>query len=215
MRIALVRESWGASADKHTIEREGGGVRGCRGDVRSEPVYRFYAAGLATGEEAVHAHGAACGVLVRGLGEPVPWPREVAVGVVLQLDGGGFRVGFCFEEGAPGSRTLGEVGGEERGERVREEGDDFGRVQYRLGKGGGLKRSQSGAGILVGGEERRTLRVLSRMSTTTLCRVCDRRCASGALRRPGDKKGAHGVTSTSFPAMKGSRMQSKGNLLLS
>lgn len=31
----------------------------------------------------------------------------------------------------------------------------------------------------------------------------------------GVKKGAHGVTSTSLPAMKGSRMQSKGNLVLS
>jgi hypothetical protein len=117
------------SADKHT---RGSGVQG---DVHSGPIYRLDAAGLATGEEAVHAHGAACGVLVRGLGEPVPWPREVAVGVVLQLDGGGLRVSFCFEEGAPGSRTLGEVGGEEGGERVREEGDDFRCVQYRLGRG--------------------------------------------------------------------------------
>ena len=110
-------------------------------DARSEPVYGFDAAGLATGEEAVHAHGAAWRVPGRGLGAPVPRPRDVAVGVVLQLDGGGLRVSLCFEEGAPGSRTLGEVGGEEGGERVREEGVDFGGVQYRLGRGrNGLNR---------------------------------------------------------------------------
>src|SRR5260221_8609980 len=97
-------------------------------DAGSEPVYGLDAAGVGTGEKAVHAHGVACGVLVRGLGEPVPWPRDVAVGVVLQLDGGGLRVCLCFEEGASGSCTLGEVGGEEGGERVREEGDDFGGV---------------------------------------------------------------------------------------
>jgi len=103
-------------------------------DARSEPVYGLDAAGLATGEEAVHAHGAACRVRVCGLGEPVPGPRDVAVGVVPQLDGGGLRVGFCFDEGAPGSRTLGKVGGEEGGKRVREEGIDFGGVQYWLGR---------------------------------------------------------------------------------
>jgi len=122
MRIALVRQSW--VRQQHA--REGGS--GVQEDARGEPVYGLDAAGLATGEEAVHAHGAACGVLVRGLGKPVPRPRDVAVGVVLQLDGGGLRVCLCFEEGAPGSRTLGEVGGEEGGERVREEGDDFGGV---------------------------------------------------------------------------------------
>ena len=83
----------------------------------------------------MHAHGAACRVRVRGSGEPGPGPRDVAVGVVPQLDCCGLRVGLCFEEGAPGPRALGEVGGEEGGERVREEGVDFGGVQDRLGKG--------------------------------------------------------------------------------
>ena len=67
--------------------------------------------------------------------KPAPRPRDVAVDVVLQLDGGGLRVCLCFEEGAHESRTLGEVGGEERGEEVREEGINFGGVQYQLGKG--------------------------------------------------------------------------------
>ena len=88
--------------------------------------------------------------------------------MVPQLDGGGLRVGLCLEEGAPGSRALGEVGGEEGGERVREEGVDFGGVQDRLGRGS--QRFQSRASWNFGWrEERRTLRVLSRMSTTTLC----------------------------------------------
>jgi len=179
-------------------------------DARGEPVYGLDPAGLATGEEAVHAHGAARRLRVRGSGEPVPGPRDVAVGVVPQLDGGGLCVGLCFEEGAPGCRALGEIGGEEGGERVREEGVDFGGVQYRLWRGcKGLNR-ELGIGW---GKERRTLRVLSRMSTTTLCVIG--RCMSGALRKSGGKKSAHGVTSTSLPAMKGSRMQSKGNLLLS
>lgn len=105
---------------------------------------------------------------VGGSGEPGPGPRDVAVGVVPQLDGCGLRVGLCFEEGAPGSRALGEVGGEEGGERVREEGVDFGGVQDWLGTGS--QRAQSRASWNFGWrKERRTWRVLSRMSTTTLC----------------------------------------------
>ena len=101
-------------------------------DACSEPVYRLDGAGLATGEEAVHAHGAACRVCVRGLGKAAPRPRDAALDVVLQLDGNGLRVGLCFEGGAHESHTL---GGEERGQQVQEESIDFGRVQYQLEKG--------------------------------------------------------------------------------
>lgn len=59
-------------------------------------------------------HGVVCRMLVRGLGEPLPWSSDVVVGVVLQLDGSGLRVGLCFEERASGPRALGEVGGTRR-----------------------------------------------------------------------------------------------------
>lgn len=89
---------------------------------------------------------------------------------------------------------------------MREEVIDFGGVQHGLGRG--LNRELA----LSQGREGRTLRVLSRMSTTTLCvyEICDERCESPRL-----KKGAYGVTSTPFPAMKGSRMQSRGSFPLS
>jgi hypothetical protein len=66
-------------------------------------------------------------VVVPGIG-----PGDVAVGVVLQFEGGCLCVSLCFEEGAPGLRALGECCGEEGGERVREEGVDFGGVQHWL-----------------------------------------------------------------------------------
>ena len=66
---------------------------------------------------------------------PVPGlrPGDVAVGVVLEFEGGCLCVCLCFEEGASGLRALRERGGEEGGERVREEGVHFGGVQYWLG----------------------------------------------------------------------------------
>jgi hypothetical protein len=74
--------------------------------------------------------------------EPGVGPGDVAVGVVLQFEGGCLGVRLCFEEGAPGLCALGERGGEKGGERVREEGVHFGGVQYwlvgRTGMGGAL-----------------------------------------------------------------------------
>jgi len=117
---------------RRTAVRDG---RSPNKDRGSEPVYGLDAAGLAASKEAVHAHGAACRVRVCGVGEPRPWPGDVAVGVVLQLEGGGLCVGLCFEEGAPGACALWECGGEKGGERVREELVDFGCVQDWLGMG--------------------------------------------------------------------------------
>jgi len=57
---------------------------GLKGDARSGPVYGLDATGLATGGEAVHAHGAAHSVCVRGLEKPAQRPGDVAVDVVLQ-----------------------------------------------------------------------------------------------------------------------------------
>jgi hypothetical protein len=53
----------------------------------------------------------------------------------LELERGGLRVGLGFEEGAPRRGALREGGGEERGERVREEGVYFGGVQDWLKEG--------------------------------------------------------------------------------
>lgn len=99
-----------------------------------EPKYGLDAAGLATGEEAVHAHRAVAG-LARCAGVvrvPGPGPGNVAVGVVAQLERGGLCVRLCFEERASGRRALRERGGEEGGERVREQGFHFWGVQHRL-----------------------------------------------------------------------------------
>jgi len=102
--------------------------------ARGKPVYGFDAAGLATSEEAMHAHRAVAG-LARGVGgvqEPGPGPGNVAVGVVAQLECGGLCVRLSFEERAPGPRTFRECGGEEGGKRVREYGFHFRGVQHRL-----------------------------------------------------------------------------------
>jgi hypothetical protein len=80
----------------------------------------------------VHAHRAICRVVCAAcrmvVMAPGPGPGDVAVGVVLQFEGGCLGVRLCFEEGAPGLRALGECGGEEGGEWVREEGVHFGGV---------------------------------------------------------------------------------------
>jgi hypothetical protein len=104
-------------------------------DARCEPVDRLDAACLAAGEEAVHPHGASCRVCARGMAVPGPGlrPGDVAVCVVLEFEGGCLCVRLCFEEGASGLRALGERGGEEGGEWVREEGVHFWSVQYWLG----------------------------------------------------------------------------------
>ena len=60
--------------------------------------------------------------------EPGVGPGDVAVGVVLQFEGCCLGVRLCFEEGAPGLCALWERGGEKGGERVREEGVQFGGV---------------------------------------------------------------------------------------
>jgi hypothetical protein len=52
--------------------------------------------------------------------------------MVLQFDGGCLCVRFCFEKGSSGLCTLGECGGEEGGEWVREEGVYFGSIQHWL-----------------------------------------------------------------------------------
>lgn len=65
-----------------------------------------------------------------------PW--NVAVGVVLQFDGGCLCVRFCVEEGPSGFCAFGERGGEEGGEWVREEGVYFGGVQHWLVRGVGI-----------------------------------------------------------------------------
>jgi hypothetical protein len=101
-----------------------------------------------------------------GIG-PGPW--NVGVGVVLQFDGGRLCVRFCFEEGPSGLCALGERGGEEGGERVREEGVYFGGVQHWLVGGVGIWHSFGSEQRWLGRRNRLTLRVLSRMSTTTLC----------------------------------------------
>lgn len=104
-----------------------------------------------------------------------PGPWNVGVGVVLQFDGGRLCVRFCFEEGPSGLCALGECGGEEGGEWVREEGVYFGGVQHWLVVGGrgyiwfGIHLGASNDGSDGTGGNRLTLRVLSRMSTTTLC----------------------------------------------
>jgi hypothetical protein len=113
----------------------------------------------------VHAYCAVAG-LARGAGGlrgPGPGPLDVAVGVVAQLECGGLCVRLGFEERAPGRRTLRECGGEEGGERVREQSFYFRGVQHRLWEGVGIMTKNSACG------EERTWRVLSRMSTTTLC----------------------------------------------
>jgi hypothetical protein len=73
-------------------------------------------------------------------------------------------VGLCFEEGAPGLCALGEGGGEKGGERVREQIVHFGGIQYWLVG----PRSQLLSLDGIGGNGL-TVRVLLRMSTTTLC----------------------------------------------
>ena len=89
-----------------------------RWHARCKAVYGLDAASLATGEEAVHAHRTVAGLARGAGGVPGPGPTNVAIGVVAQLECGGLCVRLCFEERAPGRRTLWECGGEERGERV-------------------------------------------------------------------------------------------------
>jgi hypothetical protein len=99
-----------------------------------------------------------------------PGPWNVGVGVVLQFDGGRLCVRFCFGEGPSRLCALGECGGEEGGEWVREKGVYFGGVQHWLVGGRGLFGIHLGASNDDSdGGNRLTLRVLSRMSTTTLC----------------------------------------------
>ena len=153
-------------------------------DACSEPVYGLDAIGLATSEEAVHAHRAACRMCVRGLGKPAPRPRDVAVDVVLQLDGGGLRVCLCFEEGAHESRTLGEGwrrkrrAGARRGYQFRGRSEPAGEGLQRL------NRKEFGSG-----EERQTLGggVVEDEYDYVVC-VCDRRYVSGLLRESGGKE---------------------------
>ena len=80
----------------------------------------------------MHAHRAVAGLAWGAGGVPGPGPGKVAVGMVAQLESGGLCVRLCFKIRAPGSRTLWERGGEEGGERMREEGFDFRGVQHRL-----------------------------------------------------------------------------------
>jgi hypothetical protein len=142
-----------------TRETEGGGHE------RGEPVDGLDAAGLATGEEAVHAHRAVAGLARGAGGVPGPGPGNVVVGVVAQLESGSLCVRLCFQIRAPGRRTLRECGGEEGGERVRKEGFHFRGVQHRL-LGGRWYQDED---RIVRARNERTWRVLSRMSTTTLC----------------------------------------------
>ena len=123
----------------------------------------------------MHAHRAtrrvacALGMVVVVAREPGVGPGDVAIGVVLQFEGGCLGVRLCFEEGPPRLCALGERGGEKGGERVREEGVHFGGVQYwlvgRTGMGSALLSLVAGGN----GRDRLTVRVLSRISTTTLC----------------------------------------------
>ena len=107
-------------------------------DARCEPVYGLDAASFTTCKESVHAHYVTscrtcrvfCAAACRRVIGPGPW--NVAVGVVLQFDGGRLCVRFCFEVGSSGLCALGECGGEEGGEWVREQGFDFRGVQHRL-----------------------------------------------------------------------------------
>jgi hypothetical protein len=112
--------------------------------------------------------------LVRGAGGvPGPGPGNVAVGVVVQFERGSLCVRLCFEIRTPGSRTFRECGGEEGGERVREQGFHFRGVQHRLcGEVDDTGTTNSAC-------EERTWRVLSRTSTTTLCGSCVRECGGG------------------------------------